>query len=461
MTQSDLSTVNAPLLKTAIPGPQSIELWDRDRAHCSPGLGDTSTLSRLVMSRGRGALVEDVDGNILIDLCAGTLAASTGHVHPKVAKALGEAKDQFIHFHDFATPQRARFFDELYRTLPSTLDTFQMYSGGTETVEAALRLAKAYTGRSEFISFSRGYHGKTMGSLSLLGGGYKKGFGPLAPGFFQAPYPYSYRPPVGVAEEHISEACFSALEQLYETQTSNNVAAVVIEPIQGAGGVIAAPTDYLRRLRKFCDDHGILLIFDEILTSAGRTGKMWALDHSGVVPDIMTMGKGIGSGYPLGVLAARKEIMAAPLWSQPGGGSTTFGGGGIASSVGLATLEVIREEGLVENSAKVGAHMRERLEDMQQRYEVMGDVRGFGLLLGVELVRNRDTKEEITRDESVFFSRDLIQRGVLTIQSPPIIRIAPPLVISQEIADRGLDQVEQSIKALQDHLSGSAKAKSR
>jgi 4-aminobutyrate aminotransferase-like enzyme len=445
----DLTAADVPILVTEVPGPRSRSIRAREEAHAAPGLSALSALSGLAMAEGRGALVRDVDGNVFIDFSSGTVVSVTGYSHPAVVARLKEELERFIHIYDYSSESRADFFERLADELPESLGHFQMYSSGAETVEAAMRVAKSYTGRHEFVSLYRAFHGKTLGALSLMGGSYKKGFGPLPGGVFQTPNAYCYRCPLHLTYPSCGVACADALADVVEQQSTGDVAAVVVEAIQGAGGVIVPPPEFLPKIQDFCRRNGILLHVDEILTSAGRTGKMWASDHYDIEPDIMTLGKGIGSGFPLGVLASREEVMSANPFSQPNGATTTFGGSPVSAAAGLITLKVVAEEGLVENAAVVGAHMKRRLQDMQTRHASMGDVRGAGLLIGVELVRDRDTKEPVAAEESAGLYRELVRRGVLVSGAGQVMRITPPLVLSRELADRGLDLFEEAVTAFE------------
>jgi 4-aminobutyrate aminotransferase / (S)-3-amino-2-methylpropionate transaminase / 5-aminovalerate transaminase len=445
----DLTAEDVPILRTEIPGPRSRGIRAREEAHSAPGLSALATLSGLAMQDGRGALVRDADDNVFIDFSSGTVVSVTGHSHPKIVARIQQELENFIHIYDYSSQTRSEFFDKLADLLPEGIDSLQMYSSGAETVEAAMRLARSFTGRHEFVSLYRAFHGKTMGALALMGGGYKKGFGPLPPGFFQTPNAYCYRCPLGLKYPSCGVACADYITNVVEQETTGDVAALVVEPVQGAGGVIVPPPEFLPKLQEFCRRNGILLHVDEILTSAGRTGKLWASEHFQVEPDIMTLGKGIGSGFPLGVVASRSGIMSATPFSQPNGATTTFGGSPVSAAAGLITLQVLAEERLVENAAVVGAHMKRRLEQMQSRHPAMGDVRGVGLLIGVELVRDRDTKQPVTAEESAQLYLELVRRGVLVAGAGQILRITPPLVLDQQLADRGLDLFDEAMTAFE------------
>jgi 4-aminobutyrate aminotransferase / (S)-3-amino-2-methylpropionate transaminase / 5-aminovalerate transaminase len=448
----ELRADQVPILRTEIPGPASRAIHGRETPYSSPGLSALATLSGLAMKEGRGALVRDADDNVFIDFSSGTVVTITGHCHPTVVKGLKQALDEFIHIYDYSSEWRADFFQFLAEQMPPQLRMFQMYAGGSETVEGALRLAKSATGKHEFISLYRAFHGKTLAAMSLMGGSYKKGFGPLAPGFHQTPNAYCYRCPLKLEYPSCGVACADFITNVYQQETTGDVAAVVVEPIQGAGGVIVPPPEFLPKIAEFCRRNGILLYCDEILTAAGRTGKMWAVDHYDVQPDIMTLGKGIGSGFPLGVVASREELMTAWPWAQHAGASTTYGGSPLSAAAGLLTLKAIVEDDLVANSARVGAYMKTRLKAMQARHDTMGDVRGEGMLIGVEFVRDKGTREPISVAEAEQLYLEVVKRGVLVSNAGQILRITPPLVLSQELADRGLDLFDQAVTAFEASL---------
>jgi len=449
---ADLDPGDVPILRTEIPGPVSRSVRARENRHASPGLSALAVLSGLAVDAGYGALVRDVDGNVFIDFSSGTVVTVTGHSHPTVVARIKDELDRFVHIYDYGSRARADFFESLAAVMPAGLDRFQMFSSGAETVEAGLRLAKAHTGNHEFISLYRGFHGKTLGAMSLMGGGYKKGFGPTASGFFLTPNAYCYRCPLGLTYPSCGVACADFIQNVFEQESTGAVAAVVAEPIQGAGGVIVPPPEFLPKIQEFCRRNGILLFIDEVLTSAGRTGKLWASEHYDVQPDIMTLGKGIGSGFPLGVVASTEEIMSRWPWAQPNGGTSTYGGSPVSAAAGLATLLALAEENLVENAALVGAHMKLRLQEMQARHACMGDVRGQGMLMAVEFVRDRDTKERISDHEAALLYRELVGRGVLVSSATAIMRITPPLVLGKALADRGLDIFDEALTAFENRV---------
>lgn len=445
----ELTVDDVPVVKTELPGPKSRALWGREHRYASPGLSAVATLSQIVLDQGRGALVRDVDGNLFIDFAMGMVGVSSGHCHPRVISAMKEELDNFLHTYDMATKARISFFEVLAELMPAQLRRFQMYSGGTETVEAGLRLAKSFTKKHEFIGLYRGFHGKSLGSLSLMGVAYKDGFGPKAPGFMLSPNAYCYRCPLKLTYPSCGVACADMIEEIYKNESTGQVAAVVVEPIQAAGGIIVPPPEFLPKIAGFCQRHNILLFVDEIFTSAGRTGKMWSFEHYGIDPDIVALGKGLGSGYPVGIVASSESIMQDWPWAQHSGGSTTFGGNNMAARAAYATLKTILDEDMVGNAARVGEHMLNRLHEIQNRHPIMGDVRGKGLVMGVEFVRDRETKELISQEEAEYLFHQCLRRGLLVPTATAIMRIVPPLNISQALADKGLDILEESIASLE------------
>lgn len=437
---------SAPIVRTAIPGPRSVELWERDAQHHASNSSMPAQALRLVMSDGAGALVRDVDGNVFVDFSSGIVVTNIGHAPASVARTLGDEAQRLMHFFDFATPARGDFFEALARTLPPNLQTFQMYTTGAEAVEAAIRLAKSYTGKYEVISFFNAWHGRTLGAMALMGGyPLKLGYGPFPPGAHQSANAYCYRCPLGLTRDRCEVACAHFIDRVYEQSTERRVAAVIIEPIQGVGGAIEHPREFLQHLREFCDRTGALLIFDEILTGVGRTGTMWAFEHTGVLPDVLIAGKGLASGYPVSLIASRREVLDKAPFGQPGAGASTFASGNLACAAGAATLALLEDGAIIENGRRVGAVMLERLRDIAARHQLIGDVRGAGMLLAIELVRDRVRKEPTPPQLMRSLLLALARRGVIAAGGGHILRITPPLVIGEELALRGLDILEAAL----------------
>lgn len=450
----DLDEAYLPQVHTEIPGPRSAQLWERDSRHHATNSSLPAQTLRLVVHDAAGALVRDVDGNVFIDLCSGIVVTNAGHSPPTVVDALSQEAGRLMHFFDFATEPRAEFFEALARTLPPSLNTFQMYTTGAEAVEAAMRLAKSYTGGYEFISFHQAWHGRTLAAMSLMGGfPLKFGYGPFPPGVLHSPNAYCYRCPLGLTRESCEVACARFIDRVYEQESERRVAAVIIEPVQGVGGAIEHPREFLEHMRAFCDRTGALLIFDEILCGAGRTGTMWAFEHSGVIPDVLIAGKGLASGYPVSLLASRREILDKPPFGQPGAGASTFASGNLACAAGAATIGLFADGTILENTRTVGQSMLAALRSMQERHPIVGDVRGAGLLLAVELVRDRTTKEPMPQALARTLLLRLARRGVLAAGGSHVVRITPPLVISERLALRAVELFEEAIGELEAELA--------
>ena len=436
----------APLVLTGIPGPRSKELWARDGIHHASNSSPAAQWLQLVLKDGRGAVVRDVDDNLFIDFSSGAVVANVGHSPPAVVEAVAAESAQLMHFFDFATPARARFFEALARTLPPALQTFQMYSTGSEAVEAALRLAKSYTGGYEVISFHQAWHGRTLGAMSLMGGfPLKKGYGPFAPGVLHSPNPNCYRCPVDLAPEDCAVACASLVDRVYQQSSEEKLAAVIVEPVQGVGGVIPFPPEFLAHLRALCDRTGALLIFDEILTGVGRTGPMWAFESSGVVPDVLLAGKGLAGGYPISVIASRREVLDAGPFGRPGAGASTFASGNLACAAGAATMAMLDDGSILANGRRVGTTMVAALRELAERHPIIGDVRGAGMLLAVELVSDRAAKTPVTPAVARQLMTAMARRGVLVAGAGSVLRITPPLVIAEEMALAGVAALDEAL----------------
>jgi len=423
-----------PHIRTALPGPRAKALIDRDAIVVSPSYTRSYPL---VIERGSGAIVEDVDGNVFLDCTAGIAVNSTGHSHPDVVKAILEQAQRFVHMSgtDFYYEPQVRLAEELAAVAPIDGGVRSFFgNSGTEAVEACIKLSRHSTGRVNIIAFLGGFHGRTMGSLALTASKtiQRRGFGPMMPGVYHAPYPDCYRCPLGLKAENCAAECLEYLEhQLFLHLVSpEEVAAIVVEPIQGEGGYVVAPDQFLQRLRELTKTHGMLLVADEVQSGMGRTGKMFAIEHAGVRPDMIAIAKGIASGMPLGIAVARAALMTWP----PGAHASTFGGNPVSCASALATLKLLKTT-LMENAAEVGGHLMAGLKSLAEAHPLIGDVRGRGLMIGVELVRDRRTKERASeeRDEAVAaaFARGLLLLGA----GKNAIRFSPPLVLTREQAD--------------------------
>lgn len=419
------------------PGPRAKAIIARDARWSS-----TSYIKEypLVVARGAGAMVEDVDGNRFLDFMAGIAVTSTGHAHPAVVKAVQDSAARFLHIcgTDFYYEPMAALCERLATIAPGpSKKRVFLSNSGTEAVEGAIKLARFATGRSDLIAFKGAFHGRTMGALSLTSSKAKQraGFGPFLPGVHHVPYAYSYRCECNRACPPCDLACVRVIEELFARHVSpSDVAAIFVEPVQGEGGYIVPPPGYLQALRALCDRHGILLVFDEIQSGIGRTGKMFAAEHFDVEPDILLSAKGLASGMPLGAIIARESIMT---WKAGSHGST-FGGNPVCCAAALATLNVV-EGGLVENARAMGDRLLAGARDLMARYSCIGDVRGLGLMIGLELVTDRTTREpaaDLARQiELHAFARGLLVLGC----GQSTIRLAPPLIIDDVDIDVGLE----------------------
>jgi 4-aminobutyrate aminotransferase len=436
-----------PSLITVLPGPKAQAIIHRDEAVLSPSY---TRGYPLVVARGEGVMIEDVDGNRFLDCNAGIAVVATGHCHPKVVAAIREQAGKLIHMSgtDFYYENMVELAEKLAALAPGGFAK-RIYFGnsGTEAMEAALKMARYHTGRGQFVAFFGAFHGRTMGSLALTGSKaiQKKGFFPIMQGAHHVPYAYCYRCAYGKTRDSCSVECVKAIEDTLFRQTlpAEEVAAIVVEPVQGEGGYVVPPQKFFDELRRVAERHGILLIFDEIQSGMGRTGKMFAADHFGVAPDILTLAKGIASGMPLGATVARAEVMS---W-KPGAHASTFGGNPVCVASALATIELLEHE-LIDNAAKVGAHMKARLDELPERFPIVGDVRGLGLMIGIEMVRDQVTKDRAPELRDVLVEM-CFERGVLVLGAGPnTVRICPPLVITKDQADFAVDTIEQCLREM-------------
>ena len=446
MTKQELYAQFGPKLNGPVPGPKARAAVETDGRLISPSYTRSYPL---VAKRGRGIRVEDVDGNEFLDFSAGIAVTSTGHCHPDVVAAIQKQAAELIHI------SGTDFYNEPLTDLAKRLSAVAPMRGphkffygnsGAEAVECALKLARYHTGRQNVIAFLGAFHGRTMGALSLTASKpqQKRRFGPMLPGVTHIRYPYAYRGCSGGAQAEVafSLGCARYIEEkLFKTiLPPEEVAAIFVEPIQGEGGYVVAPDNFLRELRAICNRHGILLVVDEVQSGAGRTGKWWAIEHSGVEPDIVCMAKGIASGMPLGICMSRAEIMD---WA-PGSHASTFGGNPISLAAALATMDVLEREGIA-NAARVGEFMLERLRGWKESHPLVGDVRGRGLMIGIELVKDKATREPATalrnRWETIAFEKGLMVLGC----GETSLRLCPPLIVSEQEATVALDILEESL----------------
>lgn len=433
-----------PRVKLPFPGPKAQALLDKDAAYVSPSY---TRYYPMVAESGEGCWLKDPDGNEFLDFTAGLAVVSTGHCHPRVVKRIQKQAGKLLHMSgtDFYYAPQAKLAEKLARIAPGPSPKKVFFcNSGTESVEAAFKLARYKTGREKMISFFGAFHGRTFGSLSLTGSKVKQRehFGQLVPGVTHVPFAYCYRCPYHLKYPECKLECVSYIEDslFHRTLPAEDVAAIIVETIQGEGGIIEPPAEYFRMLRELCDRHKILLILDEVQAGMGRTGKMFACEHWGVEPDIICLAKGIASGLPLGAIVAKSDIM---MW-KPGAHASTFGGNPVACEAALETIDLL-EEGLVENARRMGEYMKGRLKDMQRKYPAIGDVRGRGLLLGVEMIKTGGDKAP-DRDICGRIVLKAFERGLLLVGcGENSIRFTPPLVINREEAETGLAIFEQSL----------------
>jgi len=448
-TEEKAMTTKLPQIKTSLPGPEAQKILALDHQFVSPSYTRDYPL---VAKRGEGMIVEDVDGNRFLDFSAGIAVVSTGHCHPDVVRAIQQQASELIHMSgtDFYYPLLAQLAEKLAQMAPGKSPK-RVYFGnsGTEAMEAALKLARYHTRRHRFIAFLNCFHGRTFGSLSLTASKavQRSGFGPLLSGVSHIPFPNAYRCPFG----HHGGACdpesevLEYLQKLFKTSVpAEEVAAIIVEPVQGEGGYVIPPKNFLARLREIADRHGILLIFDEVQSGMGRTGRMWACDHFGVAPDILTTAKGIASGLPLGVTIAGADIMNWP----PGAHASTFGGNPIACAAAMETIRLL-EEKYVANSAQMGEYAMKRLLEWPKKHPLVGDVRGLGLMIGIELV-----KDQKRRDPNPEVRKKIIQRayelGVLLLGcGESTLRLMPPLIVERGQMDFALETLERCVSELE------------
>ena len=441
-----------PKIITALPGPNAKRILEGDDKYISPSYTRSYPL---VAKQGRGIVVTDVDGNEFFDFSAGIAVTSTGHCHPHVVAAIQKQAAELIHMSgtDFYYESLVTLAERLSKIAPMPgPHKFYYGNSGAEAIECALKLARYHTKRQNVIAFFGAFHGRTMGALSLTASKpqQKRRFGPPVPGVTHIRYPDVYRGCEGGAQnaEAFALGCARFIEdKLFKTiLPPEEVAAIFVEPIQGEGGYVVAPTVFMQELRRICDRHGILLVADEVQSGAGRTGKWWAIEHTGVQPDIVCMAKGIASGMPLGITMSRAEIMD---W-VPGSHASTFGGNPVCIAAALATIDVIEDEKLMRNSTEVGDYMLKKMANWPAKHTIVGDVRGRGLMIGVEIVKDQQSKEYAAdqRDRIIELA---FEHGVLFLGcGPSTIRIAPPLIVTKEQADVAMEVLEECIAIVGD-----------
>jgi 4-aminobutyrate aminotransferase/(S)-3-amino-2-methylpropionate transaminase len=411
-------------------------LFDAEHRFIAPGLQTIALLSGLAIERGYGATLTDLDGKIYLDLNAGVSVASLGHAHPSYVAALTSQLEK-VTVGSFTSRPRAELVKLIADLAPGELSRTQFFSGGAEAVEAAIRLARSYTKRTDIVGFTGGFHGKTAGVLPLSDVDWKTLVGPLPTGHHLAPYanPTRFEGPETECRDH----AIGELRRVIEKDAAGRPAAIVIEPIQGTAGNIVPPRGFLREVHEVAREYGALLIADEMITGFGRTGRLFGCDHDGVVPDIMTLGKGMASGFPVSAVVSTEEIMAAKPFSLPSASSSSYGGNPLAAAAALVTIQTILSDKLVENSANVGGQLRDGLQVLGARHRSIANVRGEGLLIGFDLVSDRETKVFLPKEKCVEFFKGCLAEGLIMMSYTPRVRIHPPLILSSEQATEALE----------------------
>jgi 4-aminobutyrate aminotransferase len=433
--------VRNPHIKTELPGPRARALIARDANVISPSYPRDYPFA---MSHGRGTEVWDVDGNRFLDFASGIAVCATGHAHPQVVDAVKQAAEKFLHISsDYWHENMVALGERLAAIAPMGEPVMSfLCQSGTESVEGAIKLARYVTGRPRFIGFLGGFHGRTMGSLSFTSSKYtqQKGFAPTMPGVTHVPYPNTYRPLLAGSDQ--GQAVLDYIRMLFERNVPpNEVAAILVEPIQGEGGYLVPPDGFLSGLREICDEHGILLIFDEVQSGIGRSGRMFACEHWGVRPDILTSAKGLGSGLPIGAVIAKRSVMEN--WKR-GAHGNTYGGNPVTCAAAIATVDLVKG-GLADNAARVGAHFMRRLRELQSEFACVGEVRGKGLMIGMELVEGDAARTPARRLCDDVVTRAYHNGLILLTCGISTVRFMPPLSVSEAEVDEALGLLRQSL----------------
>jgi 4-aminobutyrate aminotransferase-like enzyme len=424
------------------PGPRSREMHER-AARYMKGYSSQVRLFPVTFEKGHGVTLTDVDGNTYIDFSSGIYVTGLGHCHPKVTEAVQKAAGELMNAHDFTTPIKMRLLEKLAEIAPGEgkkkLSGMQLYDSGTTAVEAGLRLMRAATGKSEFISFHRDFHGKTMGAVGLARLDVSQGL--RAPGFFLVPRGNCYRCAFGQQYPQCNLMCVDYIRTVIQEETSGRVAGIAFEPIQGWGGSVVPPDGWIQKIRALCDEYGIMMMADEVLTCMARTGKMFAMEHWDTVPDVMTLGKGFGNGFPVTAMLVsdeHKEVI------EKISASTSYGGNPMACAAALASIEVIEEEDLCARSAHLGEILMARMKEMETAHPIIGQVRGLGCLLGIELVKDKATREPFDEAGKLVYQK-AFRKGLAWIPAGHILRMSPPMIMTDDVALKGLAIIEESI----------------
>lgn len=421
-------------------------LFEQEQEFIAPGVQTIALLSKLAIARGRGATLTDLNGRTYLDLNAGVSVASLGHAHPRYVAALTKQLEA-VSVGSFTSEPRAELVRLIAELAPGELSRTQFFSGGAEAVEAGIRLARSFTKRTDVVGFTGGFHGKTAGVLPISDIDWKAQIGPLASGYHIAPFADPTRfagSPDECREEGVEE-----LRRLIEDEIAGRPAAIIIEPIQGTAGNIVPPPGFLRDVREVAHDYGALLLADEMITGFGRTGKLFGCNHDDVVPDIMTLGKGMASGFPVSALVSTDEIMRAKPFSLPSASSSSYGGNPLAAAAALVTIQTILSDKLVENSAKVGAVLQDGFETIAKKRRSLADVRGKGLLIGFDLVADQQTKTLLAKERCIEFFKRCLANGLIMMSYTPRVRVHPPLILTAEQANSALAIVDGVLAELE------------
>ena len=442
---------SVPRIVVPPPGPKSQEMHAR-AARYMKGYSSQVRLFPVVFESGHGVTLRDVDGNTYIDFSSGIYVTGLGHCHPKVTEAVQKAAGELMNAHDFTTPIKMRLLEKLAEIAPGEgkkkLIGMQLYDSGTTAVEAGLRLMRAATGKFEFISFHRDFHGKTMGAVGLARLDVSQGL--RAPGFFLVPRGYCYRCEFRQKYPECDLLCVDYIRTVLKEETSGRVAGIVFEPIQGWAGSVVPPDGWIQKIRALCDEFGIMMMADEVLTCMARTGKMFAMEHWDTVPDVITLGKGFGNGFPVTAMLVAEQYKEA---IEKISASTSYGGNPMACAAALASIEVIEEENLCERATHLGQILMKRMREMADRYVIIGEVRGLGCLLGIELVNpeSKGAREPFEKAGQLVYQK-AFQKGLAWIPAGHILRMSPPMIMDDDVALKGLEIIEESIYEAQRDL---------
>lgn len=429
-------------LVTKIPGKKSEELRRLEDQYIADGLQGFALMAGIAVSSAHGNLIKDEDGNEFLDIIGGIGVNGLGHSHPVFVKAISEQIAR-MSVGSFTSRVRVNLLELINTEKRGELNRIQLYSSGAEAVESALRLAKNKTQKWEMVSFQGGFHGKTQGALALMGSDFKTTYGPYPPGTHSIAYATCYRCPLGSTYPHCGLGCIEEGRKQLKKNVSSGVAAFIVEPVQGTAGNIVPPKEFLAEVKNLASDFDALMIADEMITGLGRTGTFWGVDHSGVIPDMMTIGKQFGGGYPISGLISTTDIVKTKPWGNPSGSSSSYGGNPLAASAALAATRIIIEEGLVLNSKYMGHYFLEKLMPFVDRYSFVGEVHGLGLMLGMELVKDKKKKEPLSKKASEWLFYQFLNNGLLTMAYNASFRIQPAMTIDQETIDNVVSIMEE------------------